>query len=105
MPRYRVGAFNGSTKRVMAEAGPGGFLDAAVIASVGLFHAWRLLMRVLKFTALVAITAAIAGCESEVYHEREHVYHDQPRVYQRTDHYYDSDYSRPRAEARVDVQS
>jgi len=62
-------------------------------------------MRVLKFTALVAITAAIAGCESEVYHEREHVYHDQPRVYQRTDHYYDSDYNRPRAEARVDVQS
>ena len=32
-------------------------------------------MRVLKFSALVAITAAIAGCETEVYHEREHVYH------------------------------
>src|SRR5438874_12759718 len=60
-------------------------------------------MQVLKFSALVAISAAIAGCETEVYHEREHVYHDQPRVYQRTDHYYDND--RPRAEARVDVQS
>src|SRR5438067_5475965 len=64
-------------------------------------------MRVLKFSALVAISAPIAGCETSVYHEREHVYHDQPRVYERTDRRYDSDrdYERPRAEARVDVRS